>query len=67
VSTKPGELHIDLRTGTSRPFAVVPGPPETIRRLRDGVLLVVTASNKLMVVSHNHKRVIASGVTAADR
>lgn len=60
-------VTIDLRTGTRRPFAVVPGPPETIRRLRDGVLLVVTAANKLLVVSHNYKKLIATGVTAADR
>jgi hypothetical protein len=60
-------VSIDLRSGRRKPFAVVPGPPETIRRLRDGVLLVVTASNKLMVVSHNHKKVVASRVTGADR
>jgi hypothetical protein len=60
-------VSIDLRSGRRKPFAVVPGPPETIRRLRDGVLLVVTASNKLMVVSHSHKRVIARRVIGADR
>jgi len=60
-------VTIDLRSGRRHPFATVPAPPVTIRRLRDGVLLVVTASDWLMIVSHNHTRVIAKGVMAADR
>jgi hypothetical protein len=60
-------LTIDLRSGARHPFAVLPAPPETIRRLRSGVLFVVTASDKLLLVSHNHAKAIAKGVTAADR
>jgi hypothetical protein len=60
-------VTINLRSGSRHPFAVLPAPPETIRRLRDGVLLVTTASGALMIVSHRHTTVIARGVTAADR
>ena len=60
-------VTIDLRSGVRHPFAVLPAPPETIRRLRAGVLLVVTAGAELMIVSHRHSRVIARGVTAGDR
>lgn len=58
-------LAIDLRTGSRRAFARVSSPPETAVRLRDGVLVVSTALNELVVVSRGRAKVIAHDVTAA--
>jgi hypothetical protein len=58
-------VAVDLRSGVRRAFATLSSPPEGIRWLRPGVLLVVTALNELALVSRGHFRVIARAVTAA--
>jgi hypothetical protein len=57
-------VAVDIRSGANTPFAQVAAPPEIIRRLRPGLLLTVTAARKLVLVTREHTRVIASGITA---
>ena len=58
-------IRVDLRSGTRSAFATLSSPPESVRRLRPGLLLTVTALNEVALVSRGHFRVIAKGATAA--
>ena len=58
-------VTVDLGSGAQAPFAVLAAPPETIRRVRPGLLMTVTALDQLAFVSRNHVRVVATHVAAA--
>jgi hypothetical protein len=58
-------VAVDLRTKTRSTFAHISSPVETGQRLRDGMLLLTTALDELVVVSRGHARVLAHGITAA--
>jgi hypothetical protein len=58
-------VTIDVDSGTQAPFATLAAPPETIRRVRPGLLMTVTALDQLAFVSRNHVRVVATRVAAA--
>jgi hypothetical protein len=58
-------VAVELASGARMPFARLSSPPETLQRLKPGVLLAVTALNELALVSGGHVRVIAKGIAAA--
>jgi hypothetical protein len=58
-------VTVDLGSGAQAPFATLAAPPETIRRVRPGLLVTVTALDQLAFVSRNHVRVVATHVAAA--
>jgi hypothetical protein len=58
-------VTVDLGSGAQAPFATLAAPPETIRRVRPGLLMTVTALDQLAFVSRNHLRVAATHVAAA--
>jgi hypothetical protein len=63
-----GRQHVvalNLRSGARHAYATLSSPPESIRRLRPGLLLTVTALNELALVRRGHFRVIARAITAA--
>ena len=56
---------VDLDSGRRQSFATLPAPPESIVRLKPGLLLAVTALGKLTLVSRGHSKAIAEDMTAA--
>ena len=56
---------VDLDSGRRQSFATLPAPPESIVRLKPGLLLAVTALGKLTLVSRGHSKAIAEDITAA--
>lgn len=58
-------VAVDLRTNVRSAFARISSPVETAQRLHDGVLLLTTALDELVVVSRGHATVLARGITAA--
>jgi hypothetical protein len=58
-------VTVDLGSGARAPFAQLAAPPETIRRVRPGPLMAVTALGQLAYISRNHVRVVATHVAAA--
>jgi hypothetical protein len=58
-------VRVDLRSRARRAFATLSSPPVNIRRLRQGLLLTVTALNEVALVSRDRFRVIARAATAA--
>jgi hypothetical protein len=58
-------VTIDVGSGAQALFATLAAPPETIRRVRPGLLMTVTALGQLAFVSRNHVRVVATHVAAA--
>jgi hypothetical protein len=58
-------VAFDLRTGRQTAFATLYGPPESMSRLKPGVLLVVTAAHLLVTAKQGHTRLVATEISAA--
>lgn len=58
-------VAVDLRSGARTVFAQLASPVESVRRLRGGVLLAVTALHRLVRLTPGQARVIATGIIAA--
>lgn len=56
---------ITLATRARRPFATLPAPTESLQRVGPGVLLAVTADQRLLLVTKGGVRSIATGIVAA--